>query len=302
MCLLTNPSRKLRPGNGLYFGVSRLQGQFPSRHNSNDGSLPGRSRVEGVDPISSVTAAGPLARRTSSGLEKSTGDLPRRVPCGQESLQTDLQPARLEARVGGAIGAYQNHRLIRKAGRMIEVKLMVVGGDTESQELCLPLPATVGRSRDATLSLSHPLVSRFHCELYEYDGMLMVRDLESLNGTFVGSDRVDEAVVKPGDLLTIGTVTYRAIYEVSGDAEALKSAIDGHLAETAKSRGAETGRQRPRPGSSEDTQASDLATRNSPDEMDSGAGLIEDDEDSDTAIDTSDLVRQLRAEEARRQT
>lgn len=185
---------------------------------------------------------------------------------------------------------------------MIEVKLMVVGGDAESQEICLPLPATVGRSRDATLSLTHPLVSRFHCELFEYDGMLMVRDLESLNGTFVGSDRVDEAVVKPGDLLTVGTVTYRAIYDVSGDPEALKMAIDGHLAETAKDRIGDT-HHRSRQGLSEDTQAADLAARQhgSSDEMDAGAGLIESDEEGDTAIDTSDLVRQLRAEEARRQ-
>ena len=40
-----------------------------------------------------------------------------------------------------------------------------------------------------------------------------MRDLESLNGTFVGSDRVDEAVLHSGDLLTVGTVTFRAIYD-----------------------------------------------------------------------------------------
>ena len=40
----------------------------------------------------------------------------------------------------------------------------------------------------------------------------MVRDLGSTNGTFVGSEKVVESVLGPGELLTIGTVTFRALY------------------------------------------------------------------------------------------
>ena len=44
--------------------------------------------------------------------------------------------------------------------------------------------------------------------------MLMVRDLGSLNGTFVGEMRIAEQAmpVKPGDLITVGPVTFRAVY------------------------------------------------------------------------------------------
>jgi pSer/pThr/pTyr-binding forkhead associated (FHA) protein len=42
----------------------------------------------------------------------------------------------------------------------------------------------------------------------------MVRDLGSLNGTFVNNQRITEAAVEPGELLTVGTVTFRAIYEL----------------------------------------------------------------------------------------
>ncbi len=62
------------------------------------------------------------------------------------------------------------------------------------------------------MNLTHPLVSRRHCELVEKDGHVLVRDLQSLNGTFVGSDRIEEAILWPGDLLTVGTVTFRAMY------------------------------------------------------------------------------------------
>jgi predicted component of type VI protein secretion system len=65
--------------------------------------------------------------------------------------------------------------------------------------------------------LAHPLVSRQHCELYEADGQLMVRDLGSLNGTFVNNQKVSEAPLPPGELLTIGTVTFRAVYESQGE-------------------------------------------------------------------------------------
>jgi predicted component of type VI protein secretion system len=61
--------------------------------------------------------------------------------------------------------------------------------------------------------LPHPLVSRQHCELYENGGQLMVRDLGSLNGTFVNNQRVTESPLPPGELLTIGTVTFRAVYD-----------------------------------------------------------------------------------------
>jgi pSer/pThr/pTyr-binding forkhead associated (FHA) protein len=95
---------------------------------------------------------------------------------------------------------------------MLDVKLVVIGGATENDEIKLELPAIVGRARDTTIPLPHPLVSRRHCELFERDGRLIVRDLGSTNGTFVGSERISESDLEHGQLLTIGTVTFRAFF------------------------------------------------------------------------------------------
>jgi hypothetical protein len=95
----------------------------------------------------------------------------------------------------------------------LNVKLVVVGGDVKTTELTLRLPSTIGRGRGTSIVLPHPLVSRQHCELFEADGQLMVRDLGSLNGTFVNNERVTESPLPPGELLTVGTVTFRAVYE-----------------------------------------------------------------------------------------
>jgi len=92
----------------------------------------------------------------------------------------------------------------------MDLKLVVVGGDMRPSEMTVQLPLVLGRGRDAGISLPHALVSRHHCELYESQNG--VRDLGSLNGTYIGYERVEEADLAPGDLLTVGTVTFRALY------------------------------------------------------------------------------------------
>jgi len=95
----------------------------------------------------------------------------------------------------------------------MDAKLLVVAGDTDCKEVRLKIPTVIGRSREVDLVIAHPLVSRRHCEITATDsGQLQVRDLGSLNGTFVGQDRVEEAVLNPGALLTVGAVTFRAVY------------------------------------------------------------------------------------------
>ncbi len=111
---------------------------------------------------------------------------------------------------------------------MLDVKLVVVGGAPEGDEFQLELPSVLGRSRDATLPLPHPLVSRQHCELFARDGELYVRDLGSTNGTFVGSERVTESILDEGGLLTIGTVTFRVFF---GEKHAFARHIQDNKAE-----------------------------------------------------------------------
>ena len=96
----------------------------------------------------------------------------------------------------------------------MEAKLVVVSGDTQARQYDLQLPTVIGRSRTTDLRVPHPLVSRQHCEVFESNGILMVRDLGSLNGTFIGETRIAEGPtpIKPGDLLSVGPVTFRAVY------------------------------------------------------------------------------------------
>lgn len=72
------------------------------------------------------------------------------------------------------------------------------------------LPSVIGRGHAADLKVPDSKTSRRHCELYEYEGQLAVRDLGSVNGTVVNGHRIDQdTLLSTGDTLTIGNVTFR---------------------------------------------------------------------------------------------
>lgn len=99
---------------------------------------------------------------------------------------------------------------------MLQAKLVVVGGKVKTQEVALKLPAVIGRGNEATLKLPLALVSRRHCEIREQDGRLYIRDLGSTNGTYVNNYKIGaEQPLMPGELVTIGTVTFRAEYQTA---------------------------------------------------------------------------------------
>jgi len=107
----------------------------------------------------------------------------------------------------------------------MEAKLSVVGGKASKAEVALKLPTIIGRSRGAGLTVAHPMISRQHCEVFEANGLLMIRDLGSLNGTSVGGQKIKEAPLPPDAQFTVGPLTFRVVYEYDGDLSELPDAV-----------------------------------------------------------------------------
>ncbi len=103
----------------------------------------------------------------------------------------------------------------------MNAKLLVILGNTTKREVALQLPAVLGRSRTADITVPHPLISRRHCEISENNGLLMVRDLTSLNGTMIGGRRIESAPLLPDAEFTIGPLLFRVLYEYDGDLESV---------------------------------------------------------------------------------
>ncbi|PJI85582.1 FHA domain-containing protein [Luteimicrobium subarcticum] len=63
---------------------------------------------------------------------------------------------------------------------------------------------TAGRSVHADIFLDDVTVSRKHAEFVREDGQFLVRDIGSLNGTYVNRNRIDQIALATNDEVQIG--------------------------------------------------------------------------------------------------
>ena len=67
----------------------------------------------------------------------------------------------------------------------------------------------IGRDPSCDIAFSDPTLSRRHVECSLEGGRILVRDLNTKNGTFLGSQRIEEARLPPGVMLRAGSVWIR---------------------------------------------------------------------------------------------
>lgn len=69
---------------------------------------------------------------------------------------------------------------------------------------------TVGRVEDNAFQIAEPSVSSHHCEVLMRGNEVVVKDLNSTNGTFISGQQItQEGVLKPGQILRLGQVEMR---------------------------------------------------------------------------------------------
>jgi hypothetical protein len=65
---------------------------------------------------------------------------------------------------------------------------------------------TIGRVEDNTFQIADPSVSSHHCEVHLRGSEILIRDLNSTNGSFINEVKITEQVLKPGQTLRLGNV------------------------------------------------------------------------------------------------
>ena len=68
---------------------------------------------------------------------------------------------------------------------------------------------TIGRVEDNAFQISEQSISSHHCEVLLRGSDVVVKDLNSTNGTFIGDEQITESVLKPGQTLRLGQVELR---------------------------------------------------------------------------------------------
>jgi len=73
----------------------------------------------------------------------------------------------------------------------------------------------IGRKTDADLRIPLNEISRSHCELSVEDDKVILRDLDSRNGTFLNDEEVSEAPLNAGDRIRLGPVVF--VVQIDGE-------------------------------------------------------------------------------------
>ncbi|MCX6929006.1 MAG: FHA domain-containing protein [Verrucomicrobia bacterium] len=91
---------------------------------------------------------------------------------------------------------------------MAKLVVLSAGMTGRTQELKVE-KTTIGRVEDNTFQIAEPSVSSHHCEIVLRGNEVVVRDLNSTNGTFINGEKVTESVMKTGQILRLGQIEMR---------------------------------------------------------------------------------------------
>lgn len=75
---------------------------------------------------------------------------------------------------------------------------------------------TIGRVEDNAFQIPEQSVSSHHCEVLLKGSDVVIRDLNSTNGTYINGEKISEKALKPGQILRLGQIEIR----LEGDGQA----------------------------------------------------------------------------------
>ena len=148
--------------------------------------------------------ATPLTREAAGGIG---GPSPRASTAGGGSfgettsmIFTGVEPPEAEPFDPSAVDAVAVDTLPPNTALLV-----VRRGPNEGSRFLLDSELTeVGRRPDSDIFLDDVTVSRRHAEFYRQGGRFAVRDVGSLNGTYVNRERIEEVALNGGDEVQIG--------------------------------------------------------------------------------------------------
>ncbi|HEX4265419.1 MAG TPA: FHA domain-containing protein [Verrucomicrobiae bacterium] len=88
---------------------------------------------------------------------------------------------------------------------MAKLVVLSAGMNGRTHELNVD-KTTIGRVEDNTFQIADPSVSSHHCEVVLRGSDVVIKDLNSTNGSFINGEKISESVLKPGQTLRLGQI------------------------------------------------------------------------------------------------
>ncbi len=99
---------------------------------------------------------------------------------------------------------------------------LIVISSSERTEFELAAFNSIGRHPDNTIQILDRIISKEHAQIQRLsDGAFLLRDLQSLNGTFMRGDRISELRLNDGDEITMGSTRLLYVDSTGAGDEAL---------------------------------------------------------------------------------
>lgn len=182
------PEAVLRHGDAIQIGP--LNFQFMMRAG---GAAAAEGRAKGV-PVGGLPMGGPVAPVQPQPVPTQTFASP--APYGQPAPMNQTQ-------------AYTPVGQTQVVATPAVLTLVVMTGPLTGHRVAVNGPVEIGREAPG-LALGHDVrASRRHATVSPGPGGLQVADLGSTNGTYVNGQRVQTALVRPGDVVTVGSTQLR---------------------------------------------------------------------------------------------
>jgi hypothetical protein len=141
--------------------------------------------------------------------------------CGREASNVDKVCSNCGTRLDGITESFPPIDTdLEGTGEHVEMAegpvLVVCKGPEVGDRFYIDRPKlTLGRDPHSDIFLNDVTVSREHAEISTGGGEVVIKDVESLNGTYVNGVRVDAAQLSTGDVVQIGT--FQMVYAAGGD-------------------------------------------------------------------------------------
>lgn len=106
-------------------------------------------------------------------------------------------------------GNNTNHHQQRKLTTRDHWEIVAEGDWLTGQRFKISGHTVLGRDAHCDITIPGTHLSRQHAELAIQGNTLLIRDLNSSNGTYVNQQRITETALKPGDIIRFDVLTFR---------------------------------------------------------------------------------------------